>query len=118
MNKFILFALGLVLFFQINSFATNGEKSNYSIVEVITPANEIYDDGLFRIKFTSFYVVDPNGNRIISSGEVFDYPAKIKLSEGTYQIFYENLSGELLNKELKVGKGNYLQIRLNWFSLC
>lgn len=113
MKKLFLLMLGSILFFQINSFATNGEKCNYSLVEVITPAKEVYDDGLFRIKFTSFYVLDSYGNRIISSGEVFDYAAKIKLSEGTYQIFYENLSGELVGKELKIEKGNYLQIKLN-----
>lgn len=105
--------LDLILFFQINSFASNGERSKYSIIEVINPAKEVYDDGLFRIKFTSFYVLDSYGNRIISSGEVFNYVAKIKLSKGSYQIFYENLNGEIVNKDLKIEKVNYLQIKLN-----
>mgnify|MGYP005851653381 FL=1 len=112
MNKFILFTLGSVLFFQINSFATN-QGDNYSVVEVITPSKEVYDDGIYRVKFSSFYVIDEEGNKIISSGEVFDYAAKIKLKEGSYKIFYENLSGKILHKELKVEKGNCLQINLN-----
>ena len=49
----------------------------------------------------------------MSSGEVFDYTAKIKLKEGNYTIFYNNLSGKLVQKEINITKGNMLQIRLD-----
>lgn len=113
MNKFYLIILGTILFFRINSFATNGDKSNYSIVEVITPAKEVYDDGIYRVQFSSFYVIDSEGNKVVSAGEVFDYPTKIKLSEGSYQIFYKNFDRKLVQKDLKVEKGNCLQIILD-----
>lgn len=99
-------------FLSILSFASNGEKSSYTIVEVVTPSKEIYDDGIYRTQFSSFYIIDENGNKIASSGEVFDYAAKLKLSEGNYTIFYRKLNDELVQKELKVKKGNYLRIVL------
>lgn len=99
-------------FLSILSFASNGEKSSYTIVEVVTPAKEIYDDGIYRTQFSSFYVIDENGNKIASSGEVFDYAAKLKLNEGIYKIFYKNLNDEFVQKELKVEKGSYLRFVL------
>jgi hypothetical protein len=113
MKKVFSFILSVVVIFQINSFASNGEKNNFSLVEVVTPAKEVYDDGIYRTQFSSFYVVDENGNKIISSGEVFDYAAKIKLSEGKYTIFYRNLNDQLVQKEIIVERGNCLRIKLD-----
>lgn len=117
MKKILLVIFSIVTLFQFNSFASNGEKNNFSVVEVVTPAKEVYDDGIYRTQFSSFYVVDENGNKIISSGEVFDYAAKIKVSEGKYTIFYRNLNDQLVQKEIIVEKGNYLRIKLDWASL-
>ncbi|PJA97600.1 MAG: hypothetical protein CO129_00390 [Ignavibacteriales bacterium CG_4_9_14_3_um_filter_34_10] len=110
--------IALSIFIQITSFqicsnATNYEEDNFLIVEVVTPAKQVYDDGIYRVQFSSFYVVDEVGNKIISSGEVFDYAAKIKLKEGFYTIFYKNLTGKLAQKEINITKGNMLQIRLD-----
>ena len=113
MKKVFSFILSVVVIFQINSFASNGEKNNFSLVEVVTPAKEVYDDGIYRTQFSSFYVVDEAGNKIISCGEVFDYAAKIKLSEGKYSIFYRNLTGQLVQKEIIVERGNCLRIKLD-----
>ena len=112
MNKIHVAMIIAILFFQVCSFASDEEKNSYSIVEVITPATEIYDDGIYRTQFSSFYVIDEAGNKIISSGEVFDYAAKIKLSEGKYTIFYRNLNDQLVQKELNVERGNFLRINL------
>jgi hypothetical protein len=113
MKAFLLVILSGILFFQINVSASNDKQNSYSIIEVISPAKEVYDDGIYRIQFSSFYVIDEEGNKIISSGEVFDYAAKIKLSEGIYKIFYKNANGTLSQKELLVDKGNYIQIKLD-----
>ncbi|MDH7528931.1 hypothetical protein VJY32_03730 [Ignavibacteria bacterium 4148-Me] len=113
MKKVLLVIFGLAALFQNNSLASNGEKNNFSVVEVVTPAKEIYDDGIYRTQFSSFYVVDEAGNKIISCGEVFDYAAKIKLSEGKYTIFYRNLNGQLVQKELNIERGNCLRIKLD-----
>ncbi len=113
MKKILLVVFSIVTLFQFNSFASNGEKNNLSVVEVVTPAKEVYDDGIYRTQFSSFYFVDENGNKIISSGEVFDYAAKIKLSEGKYTIFYRNLNDQLVQKEIIVERGNCLRIKLD-----
>ena len=110
--------IALSIFIQITSFqicsnATNYEEDNFLIVEVVTPAKQVYDDGIYRILFSAFYILDSQGNKIVSSGEVFDYAAKIKLKEGNYTIFYNNLSGKLVQKEINITKGNMLQIRLD-----
>jgi len=113
MKAFLLVILSGILFFQISVLASNDKKNSYSIIEVISPAKEVYDDGIFRIQFSSFYVIDEEGNKIITSGEVFDYATKIKLSEGIYKIIYKNANGTLSQKELLVDKGNYIQIKLD-----
>jgi hypothetical protein len=113
MKAFFSIIVSGILFFQISVLASNDKQNNYSIIEVISPAKEVYNDGIYRIQFSSFYVIDEEGNKIISSGEVFDYAAKIKLSEGIYKIFYKNADGTLSQKELLVDKGNYIQIKLD-----
>lgn len=108
----------LSLFIQITSlhifsYTINFEENNFLIVEVITPAKRVYDDGIYRNLFSSFYVLDIKGNKIVSSGEVFDYPAKIKLKEGNYTIFYFTLTGKLAHRELYLKKGNMIEIKLD-----
>lgn len=95
----------------INSFSSNGEKS-YSIIEIVTPAKVIYDDGIYRTKFCAFYVVDAKGNKVISSGEVFDTATMVKLPEGSYKIYYYGLNENLLEKEIAVPVGNFSRIIL------
>ncbi len=88
MKNILLTSLLFGILFSLNSFASGGEKNNYSIVEVVTPTKEIYDDGIYRMQFTSFYITDENGNKLLSCGETFDKAAKVKLTEGTYKIYY------------------------------
>jgi len=113
MQKFIFVISSIVTLFQFNSLASDGEKNFFTVVEVVTPSKEVYDDGIYRTMFSSFYVVDEAGNKIISSGEVFDYAAKIKLSEGKYKIFFRNLNDQLVQKVIIVERGNYLRIKLD-----
>jgi cell division protein YceG involved in septum cleavage len=103
-----------ITLFQICAYATNYEEKIFLIVEVVTPSKQVYDDGINRSLFSSFFILDSQGNKIVSSGEVFDYAAKIKLKEGSYTIFNYNLAGELVHQELniKLRKGNMLQIKL------
>ncbi|MGK9476360.1 hypothetical protein [Melioribacter sp. OK-6-Me] len=111
MKRAFLTAMILLTALTINSFPSNGEK-NYSIIEIVTPANLIYDDGIYRTKFSAFYVVDANGNKVLSSGEVFDTAAMVKLPEGSYKICYYSLNEKLLEKEIAVPKGNFSRIIL------
>lgn len=113
MVRIIFTSLFILAFCTFNSFATNNDKNSYSVVEVVTPAKEVYDDGIYRIQFNAFYIVDAQGNKILSSGEVFDRAAKVKLSEGNYKIYYFALNGNLLSMDFQVPKGNFLRVELN-----
>lgn len=112
MKNILLTSFMFLTLVSVSAFASNGEKNIYSIVEVVTPAKEIYDDGIYRTFFTSFFITDENGNKILSSGEVFDKAAKIKLTEGNYKIYYFDLNGNLSSKDLEVTSGNYFRIEL------
>lgn len=113
MNKILLVLLAFIILFQFNSIASNGEKNGYSIIEVVTPAKVVYDDGIYRIQFSSFCVVDEMGNKIISSGEVFDYAAVIKLIRGNYTVYYMNLKNEIVQSNLRVDEKKFLRIKLD-----
>lgn len=113
MKNILLTSLLFTILISQNSFASTGEKNSYSIVEVVTPAKEVYDDGIYRTLFSSFYITDQNGNKVLNSGEVFDRAAHVKLTEGTYKIYYIDLNGKLSSKELEVSKGNFLRVELN-----
>ncbi|WP_041294187.1 hypothetical protein [Ignavibacterium album] len=107
-----IFLTSILVFATLHSFASNGEKKSYSIVEVVTPAKEIYDDGIYRTLFSAFYITNEEGNKVLSSGEVFDKAANVKLTEGTYKIYYSDSNGKLSSKDLEVTKGNFLRIEL------
>lgn len=112
MKNILLTSFMFLTLVSVSAFASNGEKNIYSIVEIVTPAKEIYDDGIYRTFFTSFFITDENGNKILSCGEVFDKAAKIKLTEGNYKIYYFDLNGNLSNKDFEVTSGNYFRIEL------
>ncbi|MGB9665617.1 MAG: hypothetical protein ACPL25_11980 [Ignavibacteria bacterium] len=112
MKKVILISLLVLSLVSINSFASDDKKNIYSIIEVITPAKEVYDDGIYRKLFGAFYITDENGNKVLSSGEVFDKAAQVKLPEGTYRIHYYGLDGRLFEKNLKVSEEYFLIIEL------
>lgn len=114
MKNFVLTLLAIISFVSLNSYASNGQKNNYSIIEVITPSQEIYDSGIYRTLYKSFYIVDNNNNqKVISCGDVFDRAAKVKLFEGYYTIYYEDLRGNVNQKSIKVENNTYIQLVLN-----
>lgn len=112
MKKILLTSIILFIVFTNSSFPSNGKQNSYTIIEIITPAKIIYDDGIYRTKFNAFYIVDAKGNKVISSGEVFDTAAKVKLPEGSYRIYYYSSNDNLLEKEIEISKGNSLSIVL------
>lgn len=101
MKNFLLTSFLFLTLVSVSSFASNGQKNSCSIVEVVTPTKEIYDDCIYRTFFTSFFITDENGDKILSSGEVIDKVAKFKPTEGNYKIFYFDLNGNLSSKTWK-----------------
>lgn len=113
MKNFIFTFLIIMSFVSFSSYASNGQKNNYSIIEVITPSQEIYDSGIYRTLYKSFYIVDNNNQKVISCGDVFDRAAKVKLFEGSYTIYYQDLKGNLNQKSINVENNTYIQLVLN-----
>jgi len=109
--KNIILSFAFILSFGLtNIFATIGDNGGYSIVEVVTPVKIVYDDGMYRKVYSSFIIYDEIGNKIVSSGEVFDFAAKVKLPKGSYRILTLNDRGDLLEKNFVIDKENVFQI--------
>lgn len=112
MRKFIVISF-LILFVFVTGLQTSvGQKQTFSIIEVITPWEEIYDSGIYRILYRPFYIVDGNGKKIISCGYLFDRAAKVKLYEGSYTIYYQDLDDNIREKDIKVEKNSCFQVLL------
>lgn len=114
MKNIVLTLLVIISLISFSSFASNGQKNNFTIIEIITPSQEIYDSGMYRILYKSFYIVDKDNHKVVSSGDVFDTAAKVKLTEGFYTIYYQDLNGNTEQKSIDVENNTYLQIVLNW----
>ncbi|MFN3873829.1 MAG: hypothetical protein ACK4R9_12595 [Ignavibacterium sp.] len=113
MKNFVLTLLAIISFVSFSSFASNGQKNNFSIIEVITPSQEIYDSGMYRTLYKSFYIVDKDNQKVVSCGDVLDRAAKVKLFEGSYTIYYQDLQGNLNQKSINVENNTYIQLVLN-----
>lgn len=81
------------------------EQKNFSLVEVRTDYEEIYDDGIYRKVYSGFEVLDIDGNKILSVGEQFDRPAVIKIYDGNYTI-RSNKNNETIDKKIAVSRCN------------
>ncbi len=113
MKNLVLTLLAIISLISFSSFASNGQKNNFSIIEVITPSQEIYDSGIYRTLYKSFYIVNKDNQKVVSSGDVFDTAAKVKLTEGSYTVFYQDLNGNIHQKTVKIENNAYLQLVLN-----
>ncbi|MFZ5947150.1 MAG: hypothetical protein ACOYU5_04200 [Stygiobacter sp.] len=112
MKNFVLTLLAIISFVSSKSYSSFGQNNYYSIIEVITPSQEIYDSGMYRILYKSFYIVDKDNHKAVSSGDVFDKAAKVKLTEGSYTIYYQDLNGHIQKKSLNVENNTYFQLVL------
>lgn len=110
MTKFILTFVLFIVLASFDSLTYSSEQKAYSIVEILTPARLVYDDGLYRTVFSSFTIFDGNGNKILSSGEVFDFAARVKLPLGNYKIITSDEKGSTFVKDLTIEKEILIQI--------
>lgn len=115
MRKMYL-SIAIILLFGISSKSPaqiNDQEKKISLVEVIVPYTEVYDDGIYRKQYSSFQIFDAFGNKILGVPQKYDRPARIKLSEGNY-IFIINLSnGKLIEKEITIAGNQFEVIQIN-----
>lgn len=91
----------------------NEPTEKKSIIEVIVPNTEVYDDGIYRKLYSSFHILNADGVKLIGIPEKFDRPAKIKMNEGNYTFVVKLQNGSLLEKEYTVDGNQFQVIRIN-----
>lgn len=109
----LLFLISIYILFTLSNAADSlAIETRYSIVELSTPQKIVYDDGLYRNVFSAFTIYDKNENKILSSGEVYDLPAKVKLLPGTYKVTYTNSKGKLVTEDIEIKEVSFYKIEL------
>lgn len=106
----ILFLSGLYL--QISA-QLNEPTEKFSIVEVLVPNTDIYDDGIYRKLYSSFQIFSEEGKKLLGVPEKYDRPAKIKLPEGQYTFIVKRSNGEFIVKELTIVGNRFEVIKIN-----
>lgn len=112
MNKMIFVLLiCLIVINPLKALDKNFQK--YSYVEIKTDKKEVYDDGQFRNVYLAFEIYNLNNEKIIGVGESLDTPATVKLEQGEYFIRCKNLSGETIERKIKVEESYLLSVEIN-----
>lgn len=107
----ILVSFILLILFSFSGLYSNENRSTgYSIVEIITPSKVVYDDGIYRTVYSSFTLYNESGEKVLSSGDVFDFATKVKLQEGTYKILCKNEDGKIIEKSFVIDKENMVRV--------
>lgn len=101
-----------MLTLSLFGFSRNEVTGEYSLVEVRTPSQEVYDDGIERKLFNSFSILNEAGEVLLRIGEVYDKPVKIILSAGSYKILFKGIKGELKENTFTVDKAKFIVINL------
>lgn len=83
--------------------------STFSIVEIVTPSDYVYDDGAERILYKGVEILDNEKRRVIKLGSTFDTPPVIRLPKGEYILISSDNAGKPIRKEISVSaKQNYI----------
>ena len=64
------------------------EAESYGNIQIYTPANEYYDDGVFKPLYSSYKIYDEDNNLVLSVSKAIDTPPIIKIMQGTYFILF------------------------------
>ena len=80
------------------------------LVEVVTPAEEIYDDGAYRLKYAPFTVSDSTGVIVLEVAAKYDRPAVISLPKGKFLL--RTKIPELIEKFITTGNSSTLKVVL------
>ena len=78
------------------------------LVEVVTPAEEIYDDGACRLRYAPFTVSDSTGVLLLEVAAKYDRPAVISLPKGKFLL--RTKSPEIIEKFITTGNSSSLKI--------
>ncbi len=108
---FFVFLISLITFNFVQASDKNFKK--YSYLEIKTDKKEVYDDGRFRTVYLPFEIYNLENEKIIGVGESLDTPATVKLEQGEYMIRCKNLSGEKIERKIKVEESYLLSVEIN-----
>ncbi|MDZ7763719.1 MAG: hypothetical protein U5K00_04740 [Melioribacteraceae bacterium] len=107
-----LLVICFILTLSPNANLLDTNQTNYSIIEINTPAEKIYDDGNYRKVYSSFTIYDSNDKIILSSGKYYDNPAQVKLPKGVYKIEFQNSEVTILIKKIEIESAPYISLIL------
>lgn len=84
-------------------------KESY-LVEVVTAAEEIYDDGVYRKRYAAFTVSDSTGVVVLEVAAKYDRPAVIALPKGKFLL--RTKIPDLIEKFIITGNSSTLKVIL------
>lgn len=83
--------------------------TTYSFVEIVTPTEQIYDNGAERILYKGFEIFDKEMTSVLKVAATFDTPPVVKLWKGDYIVITSDPKGRPIRKEISVSaKQNYI----------
>lgn len=107
-----LLVICFILTLPPNANLLDTNQTNYSIIEINTPAEKVYDDGIYRKVYSSFTIYNSNDKIILSSGKYYDNPAQVKLPKGVYKIEFQNSERTISIKKIEIESGTYISLIL------
>lgn len=119
MRKIYLF-VAIILILGVNfqnPAQVNDLGKKISLIEVIVPFTEIYDDGLYRKLYASYQIFDSTGTKVLGVSEKYDRPVQVKLPEGNYKFLINLSNGNLLEKDFNVVGNQFKVIKVKWNKL-
>lgn len=109
-SYFLLFCLLL----DANVSAANAiSDSTFSFVEIITPADSVYDDGVERLLYKGVEVFDTEMNSLLKIGYSYDFPHIIKLPKGVYFMETTDSQGNSILKKVAITANENYTVNLS-----
>jgi hypothetical protein len=109
MKKFYI----LIFTFAIQFLTLNAiEIDSFAVIQVVTPTIEVYDDGLTRVQYSEFSVLNYENKELLKCGKYFDTPAKIEIPIGTYKFKYKDSNSYEKEQVVKIDNSSYKTIIL------
>lgn len=108
-NK-ILWILIIIYLFPFIFSKADSLKTFITTIEFKVLYDKIYDDGIERIAYSPFYVVNENNEIILRSAIVLDQPLRFSLPCGNYYIYYKDKEGNWNKKFLPCNKNEMMRV--------
>ncbi len=83
-------------------------RNEKAVIQVFSPLQEVYDDGVFSDVFSEYKIYDMEGNELITVSASYDSPRNIEIEMGQYFVKFYN---DTAFYELNVSMCNKLEFR-------